>query len=129
MTHLRTGPDTPNRAGLATRGGRLLRGLALPALLAALPLHPALAADDRLDVGVSTAVNQLLPHQVYQGNMPWIHSIFDALVFWDDGPQPQLAESWDISEDGRTITVFLRSGVTFHDGKPFNADVVMANLE
>ena len=52
--------------------------------------------------------------------------IFNGLV-WLDGnyqPQPQLAESWTISADGKVYTFKLRSGVTWHDGKPFtSADV------
>ena len=37
----------------------------------------------------------------------------------------QLAESWDISDGGKTYTFNLRQGVNFHDGTPFtSADVV-----
>ncbi len=42
---------------------------------------------------------------------------------------PQLAESWEVSDDGRTWSFALRQGVTFHDGTDFNADAVMANYE
>jgi peptide/nickel transport system substrate-binding protein/microcin C transport system substrate-binding protein len=35
--------------------------------------------------------------------------------------KPRLATSWTQSKDGKTITVNLRSGVTWHDGKPFTA--------
>ena len=38
---------------------------------------------------------------------------------------PDLAESWDVSDDGLTYTFSLREGVTYHDGEPFtSADVV-----
>lgn len=53
--------------------------------------------------------------------------VYDTLVTYPgDGlqAQPALATSWEISEDGRTVTLALREGVTFHDGKPFtSADV------
>ena len=35
---------------------------------------------------------------------------------------PALAESWEVSEDQKTFTFFLREGVTFHDGTPWNAE-------
>ena len=37
---------------------------------------------------------------------------------------PNLAESWEISPDGREYTFKLKQGVTFHDGTPFNAEAV-----
>lgn len=40
-----------------------------------------------------------------------------------------LAESYEVSPDGRTIDLTLRQGVTFHDGTPFNADAVVFNLQ
>ncbi len=42
---------------------------------------------------------------------------------------PLLAESWEFSEDARTLTLYLRKGVFFHDGTPFNAEAVKVNLE
>jgi peptide/nickel transport system substrate-binding protein len=37
-------------------------------------------------------------------------------------PQPDLATSWDASQDGRLITFTLRPDVSWHDGKPFSAE-------
>jgi len=42
---------------------------------------------------------------------------------------PLLAESWEFSEDGLSLTLYLRKGVKFHDGTPFNAEAVKVNLE
>ena len=54
-------------------------------------------------------------------------SIYDYLVeIRPDGTlAPNLATSWDVSDDGLTYTFNLAEGVTFHDGSPFTAaDVV-----
>jgi peptide/nickel transport system substrate-binding protein len=42
---------------------------------------------------------------------------------------PGLAESWEMSADGRTWTFRLRRGVRFHDGAPWNARAALTNLE
>jgi peptide/nickel transport system substrate-binding protein len=43
---------------------------------------------------------------------------------FDLNPQPSLAESWTISDDGRTVAFKLRKDAKFHDGHPFtSADV------
>jgi peptide/nickel transport system substrate-binding protein len=44
-------------------------------------------------------------------------------------PQPILAESWEISDDGLTYTFALRSGVKFHNGREFTADDVVYSIE
>jgi ABC-type transport system substrate-binding protein len=41
---------------------------------------------------------------------------------------PDLAESWEVSDDGLVYTFHLRAGVTFHDGEAFAADDVVATF-
>ena len=42
---------------------------------------------------------------------------------------PKLATSWKVSEDAKAFTFFLRKGVKFQDGTPFNADAVKFNFD
>jgi peptide/nickel transport system substrate-binding protein len=53
--------------------------------------------------------------------------LYDGLVRFDPDlkPIPDLAESWDISEDGLVYTFHLRKGVKFHDGVEMTADDVV----
>jgi peptide/nickel transport system substrate-binding protein len=48
----------------------------------------------------------------------------------DGQPAPCLAERWETSADGLTLTFHLRRGVTWHDGRPFtSADVQFTAME
>ncbi len=65
--------------------------------------------------------NSILNTEVYDG---WvIDVVYDGLIEIDAElqPQPNLAERWEISEDGLSITFYLREGVTFHDGVELTA--------
>ena len=57
-------------------------------------------------------------------------NVYDTLTFAKPGGgvQPQLAESWESSEDGRTYTFKLKEA-SFHDGSPVTADDVVFSLE
>lgn len=61
----------------------------------------------------------------------WALYVWEPLVTQDNNgkPQPALAKSWSMSDDGKTWTFQLEQGVTFHDGSSFNADVVVANID
>ena len=62
--------------------------------------------------------------------------LFAAPLRYDDDwtPQPYLAESWNISDDGLKVTLNLVKNAKFHDGQPitsedvaFSVDVIKAN--
>ncbi|MEM6462125.1 MAG: ABC transporter substrate-binding protein [Pseudomonadota bacterium] len=59
------------------------------------------------------------------------HNVYESLTTVDEAGNvlPQLAESWNISEDGLTYTFKLLDGVTFHDGSAFNADDVVFSFD
>ncbi len=57
--------------------------------------------------------------------------IYDNLVKFDPKLNivPGLAERWEQAKDGMAWTFFLRKGVTFHDGTPFNAEAVKVFID
>ncbi len=57
--------------------------------------------------------------------------VFDPLLDMDKDKRPVgvLAESWSWSADKRTVTLKLRKGVLWHDGKPFTADDVLFTFQ
>lgn len=64
-------------------------------------------------------------------------AVYNRLVDFEAGSTnliPSLAESWDISEDGKSYTFYLRQGVKFHKNKlftpsrDFNADDVIFSI-
>lgn len=57
--------------------------------------------------------------------------VWEPLIAMDEKgePAPKLAESWEMSEDAKTWTFHLRKGVSFHDGRSFNADAVLYNFD
>jgi peptide/nickel transport system substrate-binding protein len=57
--------------------------------------------------------------------------IYDTLFALDAKlqPQPQMAESFIMSDDGLTATIKLRDGLNFHDGKPVTAEDCIASLK
>jgi peptide/nickel transport system substrate-binding protein len=59
-----------------------------------------------------------------------VGNAYESLTRYDDKlqPQPVLAESWDLSSDGKQIKINLRKGVQFHDGRQFTTDDVKYSL-
>jgi len=106
-----------------------LLAAAAAALLFAAPL--AAAEKDTLVFSWSSILGDMNPH-MYLPNQPFGQAmIFEPLVrYGDDGTiQPCLAESWEISDDGKTYVFRLRKGVLFSDGEPWNANAAKKNFD
>ncbi|MBC2237867.1 ABC transporter substrate-binding protein [Listeria innocua] len=58
------------------------------------------------------------------------YHIFEPLFAMDENFEPQavLADSYEVSEDGKEYTIKLLKGVKFHNGKEMTADDVVASL-
>jgi ABC-type transport system substrate-binding protein/ABC-type dipeptide/oligopeptide/nickel transport system permease subunit len=66
-----------------------------------------------------------------EASRPIESAIFSRLVTWDDQGHiaPDLAERFEVSEDGRTYTFHLKEGVRFHDGAILSAADVVRTME
>jgi len=106
------------------------------AVVALLALRAGLGDEDegnRIVYGLTLNPSGLDPH-IHISNelgIPFF-SVYDTLVYRH--PQtmdfvPGLAERWEMAPDGLNWTFSLRRDVTFHDGTPFNAQAVAANLD
>ncbi len=65
-------------------------------------------------------------------NWSMIKSLFDGLMDYEPGTstlKPDLAESYEITDNGATFTFKLRSGVKFHNGREMTADDVKYTLD
>ena len=114
----------------------LISAAAAAALLAAAPT--AFAGSDVKQGGAATITfnNDLttLDPQVGYDWQNWsvIKSIFDGLMDYKPGTtelEPDLAESYTVSDDGLTYTFKLRDGVKFHNGRVMTSADVKYSFE
>lgn len=110
--------------------------LALPLGLAAASSGASAAEPKRggtMVMIVHPEPSTLAHYAVSAGNIPPIATqVYEGLCTydWDLNPRPNLAKSWDVAPDGKTITFTLQEGVTFHNGKPLtSADVQYSFME
>lgn len=75
-------------------------------------------------------IRDLNPH-LYNGEMFAQNLLYESLVkVEDDGSiSPWLAESYEVSEDGKTYVFKLREDVYFTDGAKFNAEAAKLNFD
>src|SRR6476620_11011471 len=84
----------------------------------------------------SPASMSILEEATYSTVVP-VMEVMNNLVIYDqhiaqnslNTIRPDLAESWSWSEDGTELTFKLRSGVNWHDGKPFTAKDVKCTFD
>ncbi|MBV9133159.1 MAG: ABC transporter substrate-binding protein [Chloroflexi bacterium] len=83
-----------------------------------------------LRLGMVGDVSTLDGHNTTPNQFDTTWSVFDRLISYDVKlqPQPELAESWDLSADLTQIKLNLRKGIQWHSGREFTSDDIKYNL-
>ena len=104
--------------------------MALIAMLAATPVRAG--AETLLRTRINADIRSTDPGTNRDANTDGVvaHIVEGLVAFREDtSVGPMLAESWTISDDGKTYTFRLRRGVTFHNGAVMSADDVVWSLK
>ncbi|MCL5076092.1 MAG: ABC transporter substrate-binding protein [Chloroflexi bacterium] len=104
-------PPTPTKVVVATPTPTPPKPKQGGTLVVALGANP-----EHLDISLSSSVMVGLPASAVTEGLVRINREYQL--------RPALAKSWEVSTDGKTVTFHLRTGVKWHDGRPFtSADV------
>ena len=117
-----------------TRNLALAALIAFPAALSA-PAYAKTPADILVIAGRIDDMTSIDPAESFEfagGDLA--RNVYDRLVMFNpnnlgEGYVPGLAESWTVSEDGKTFTFKMRAGVKFHSGNPFTAHDAAFSLQ
>ncbi|MGE0766735.1 MAG: ABC transporter substrate-binding protein [Hyphomicrobiaceae bacterium] len=117
-----------------TRLKPLLLAIGTCLLMTAATDGPAIAAQpDHLVIAAPSQIDTLDPHINLDTRSAGVRlQLYDGLFRWQGSPlriAPWLAQSYTVSEDGRTFRFSLRLGAKFHDGRDVRAADVVYSIE
>ncbi len=100
---------------------------------AAAPAAPAVDPNRTLNLSILAALTTTDPHNT--GNLQdqmFLKQIGEGLFHFNEDTavlEPRVAESWTVSEDGKTYTFKIRSTAKFHNGDPVKASDCVFSYE
>jgi len=79
----------------------------------------------------TATIQEFNPLMLVPGHYPFMRALYNTLARYDSQLQlqPELAERWEFSADGKTLSLKLRQGVKFHSGREFTSADVKPSLE
>ncbi len=119
---------------------RIFLGICLSFMMISIPFGHLAATAHAVDVptggkliyGLTLSPSGIDPHVNASSELGIVlSSVYDPLV-WETPDKTfvaGLAESWEVTPDGKTYTFHLSHDVAFHDGSPLNAAAVKANFD
>lgn len=122
----------PDRRDLLKTGAMIGLAAAAGVLPGPARAEPRRGGDLRLGIGSGSTSDSLDPGTYADNYMQSVgHALHNYLteVTQAGDLAGELAESWESSPDARVWTFRLRTGVTFHDGKPLHAEDVVASID
>ena len=131
-----TAPTVAPTAAAATEAPTTAAATAAPTTAAATAAPTTAPAAGPVKGGTLTIVDNVDYSTLDPFKQTWTNPAlgfeFDGLIVYKpdySGFAPNLADSWTVSADKLSVTFKLHPGVKFHDGTPFNADVVVWNIQ
>ncbi len=117
---------------------RSLGLIAIAVMLVVLPTLQAQAATPPNMLVIASRIDDITtldPAESFEfAGSDVIRNVYGKLVNFNPadlsaGYEPDLAESWSVSEDGKSITFTMREGVKFHSGNPVTAEDAAFSLQ
>jgi len=109
----------------------LLQAAGVPASVATAAAPAAAKRGGTFTFATTSGTQEFNPLMLVPGQYPFMLALYNTLARYDAQLrlQPELAEKWEFSPDGRTLTLKLRQGVKFHSGREFTSADVKPSVE
>ncbi len=109
-------------------------GILLTVFVVSLPASAKTPKDTLVMASQFDDIVSLDPAEVFEfSGAEYTAQVYDRLVAFDLDDisiiLPSVAESWTVSEDGKTFTFKIRQDITFHSGNPLTARDVAFSLQ
>lgn len=113
---------------------RIVFAVALSLVLSAFPAQTKTPKDVLVMAMQFDDIVSLDPAEVFEfSGAEYTAQVYDRLVAFDINDisiiLPSVAESWTVSEDGKTFTFKIKEGITFHSGNPLTAHDAAYSLQ
>lgn len=101
-------------------------------ILTVVNMYSTVPGDDTFIMAYPSDIGEMNPMFSRSERTAWFTMLlYDNLIYFDEElkPIPWLAESWELTPDGKQVTFTIRSGVKWHDGQDLTPEDVKFTME